>query len=99
MPHIEDVHLWNVPREYVPPTPLDEIPEHPGNQDWENYEWFTKRMAKDGYTWEDYKATTDDGYILTLFRITGSVENGPFVIDKPPIVIAHGLSIDAVTWI
>ena len=51
------------------------------------------------YNWEGLKVETEDGYILTLFRITGSVQNGPFVIDKPPIVIANGLSNDALLWI
>jgi hypothetical protein len=96
MPHVENLRIWEVPTEPVPPTPLSELDHHPGNQDWENYEWFADTMEKDGYTWTDHKATTDDGYILTLFRLTGTVENGPFVVDKPPILIGHGLSVDAV---
>ena len=55
-------------------------------------------MNQWGLTWEDYKVTTEDGYILTMFRLTGSEEDGPFKVDKPPVLIAHGLSADAIKW-
>ena len=44
-------------------------------------------LAKLGYTWEPVEATTDDGYILTLFHITGTVSGGDFTPDKDPVLI------------
>ncbi|KPJ09857.1 Lipase 1 [Papilio machaon] len=51
---------------------------------------FTELATKYGYVSEEHKVTTDDGYILTMFRITkGRNCNGP--IRKPPVVLMHGL--------
>ena len=55
-------------------------------------------MAFHGFTWEHHEVVTEDDYILSLMRITGSIEEGPFTITKPPILIAHGLSADAAKW-
>ena len=65
----------------------------------ENYESFAGLMQRDGFTWTDHKVTTADHYILTLFRLTGKINSGPFNPDKPPVMIAHGLSADASKWI
>ena len=61
-------------------------------------------MAEDflywGYTWEPIKITTDDGYILTTFHITGKIghkhETDPAL---NPIVMMHGLACDASSWV
>jgi hypothetical protein len=40
---------------------------------------FKELCVKYGYPFEEYEATTDDGYILTLFRILGGTgTKGPF---------------------
>ena len=67
----------------------------------ERYLRFAWAMEEWGYTWEPYKITTDDGYILTTFRITGNkaVEGDqPRDPDLMPVVFKHGYLCDAVTW-
>ncbi|KPJ03003.1 PREDICTED: lipase 1-like [Papilio xuthus] len=51
---------------------------------------FTELATKYGYVSEEHTVTTEDGYILTMFRITkGKNCNGP--IRKPPVILMHGL--------
>ena len=59
-------------------------------------------MAKYGldYTWEAHEVTTDDGYILTLFRITAD-QNGdpvPGQGSKGPLLLQHGFLTDSISW-
>ena len=43
-------------------------------------------MEKYGFTWESKKVTTEDGYILTLFHVTGNAD-GEFTPSKAPVLI------------
>ena len=49
-----------------------------------------------GYEWEPIIVTTEDDYVLTMFHIwnpeTRDAEN------KGPILLQHGLGMDAVSW-
>ena len=66
-------------------------------------------MAKYGYVWESHKAQTEDGWILTLFRVYGKMqEDGDTVsiphlepehADKDPILVKHGAGGNTVTLI
>ena len=47
-------------------------------------------MERYKYTWEAHEVTTEDGYILTTFHITGKTEDGPFKSDKGAILVQHG---------
>lgn len=52
-----------------------------------------------GYTWEPIKVTTDDGYFLTTFHLTG--RRGHDVKPDPslnPVMLMNGLSCDATSW-
>ncbi|CAJ1965288.1 unnamed protein product [Sphenostylis stenocarpa] len=50
-----------------------------------------------GYTCEEHKVTTKDGYILSLQRMpTG--RSGQKA-DKPPVLLQHGIFSDASTWL
>ena len=40
----------------------------------EKYEEFAKAMEHFKYGWEAFEVTTRDGYVLTLFRITGPID-------------------------
>ena len=60
------------------------------------------------YDYEVYEVETDDDWTLTLFRITDRPDppiyrrNGPLKpIDrsKPPVLIMHGLGMDATSWL
>ena len=65
----------------------------------EKYAKWNDVMDMWGYTWEPYEVTTDDGYILTTFHITGkkdgTVENDP---NKPTVIFNHGLYGEALNW-
>ncbi|KAL4380169.1 triacylglycerol lipase 2-like [Arachis hypogaea] len=57
-----------------------------------------KRMVEtQGYTCEEHKVTTVDGYILSLQRMPAG-RSGK-AADKPPVLLQHGLFIDAITWL
>ena len=55
-------------------------------------------MAYFNATWEPFNVTTEDGYNLTLFHITGN-ETGKFTPVKHPVLIQHGNKMDAASWI
>ena len=44
-------------------------------------------MTKWGYSWEAFEVTTDDGYILTTFHITGTTATGKFNPDKGSVLV------------
>ncbi|XP_047938809.1 triacylglycerol lipase 2-like [Salvia hispanica] len=51
-----------------------------------------------GYSCEEHKVTTKDGFILSLQRIPmgrSGTKGGP----KPPVLLQHGLISDATTWL
>jgi len=62
------------------------------------YKRFADLMKKYGFDWEPVKVTTDDGYILTTFHVTGN-KDGPFTPTLPPVFIMHGAAGDGATWI
>jgi pimeloyl-ACP methyl ester carboxylesterase len=51
-----------------------------------------------GYQFEAHNVTTADGYILTLFRIPGSLAS-PLSSPKPVVFLQHGLLDLADTWL
>jgi len=58
---------------------------------------FKDICKENGYAFEKHKVTTQDGYILTAFRIPGKVgETGK---NKPPIYFQHGILDSADCWI
>jgi len=50
-------------------------------------------VAKRGYPIETHYVTTEDGYILTCFRIPGKTTG------SPPVLLQHGLMDSSYTWI
>ena len=51
------------------------------------YPEMATHFAAHGLTWESKKVKTENGYTMTVFHITGSVENGPFEITRPSLVM------------
>ncbi|XP_066603004.1 gastric triacylglycerol lipase-like [Prorops nasuta] len=47
-------------------------------------------LAKNGYDWEAHVVETEDGYLLTVYRIMGS-EKSPKKPGKPVVIAQHGL--------
>jgi lysosomal acid lipase/cholesteryl ester hydrolase len=56
-----------------------------------------EKITRYGYTGEVHKVTTDDGYILTVYRITGS-RSSPPSSKKPPVFLNHGLFANGHIW-
>ena len=56
-------------------------------------------MDRYNYTWQAFEITTEDGYILTTFHVTGSAETEPDSSDKGTVLIQHGGTQDAASWI
>jgi pimeloyl-ACP methyl ester carboxylesterase len=51
-----------------------------------------------GFSFEEHSVTTEDGYILALYRIPGLLGEEPDS-EKPPVMFQHGLFSSADTWI
>ncbi|KAL7128698.1 hypothetical protein ABFS83_13G010700 [Erythranthe nasuta] len=57
-------------------------------------------VVTQGYTCEEHRVTTKDGYILSMQRIpTGRTGGGNNSGAKPPVLLQHGLMSDAMTWL
>ncbi|XP_030460450.1 triacylglycerol lipase 2-like [Syzygium oleosum] len=54
-------------------------------------------VVTQGYACQEHTVTTKDGYILGLQRIPAS-RSGRLAY-KPPVLLQHGLMMDAVTWL
>ena len=46
-------------------------------RDHEHFQSFGDAIYQFEYDWEPYSTTTDDGYILTLFRLQGLIGHRP----------------------
>ncbi|KAI4305729.1 hypothetical protein L6164_029077 [Bauhinia variegata] len=53
-------------------------------------------IASQGYKCEEHKVTTTDGYILSLQRMPQG--RSGMKADKPPVLLQHGVLMDAVAW-
>ncbi|XP_073948856.1 lipase 3-like [Choristoneura fumiferana] len=59
---------------------------------------FTETAIKHGYKTEEHTVATDDGYILTLFRITKGVKCQDEK-KRTPVLLMHGLLLNADCWL
>jgi pimeloyl-ACP methyl ester carboxylesterase len=59
-----------------------------------------KKIRDEGYDFEEHKITTEDGYILTAWRIPGKLkENQRLRLLRKPILLQHGLFDCSYTWL
>ncbi|KPJ09860.1 Lipase 1 [Papilio machaon] len=58
---------------------------------------FTERSARYGYSAEEHHLRTQDGYILTVFRMARNRGSGD--VGAPPIILMHGLLQSADAWL
>ena len=63
------------------------------------YDEFAAHMSSHGFAWTAYEVTTEDGWELALFRITGRDDSDPVVSTHPPVLLQHGSTMDAESWI
>ncbi|XP_034825899.1 lipase 1-like [Maniola hyperantus] len=62
----------------------------------DSYLNFTQISGKYGFVSEEHTVTTDDGYILTIFRIRRKECNQ---FKRPPVILMHGLLQSADAWL
>lgn len=63
----------------------------------ETFYTFKQHVEQYGYPFEEHKVTTEDGYILTIYRIPGHGKDPSNL--KKPILLSHGLSNSSHCWI
>jgi hypothetical protein len=58
---------------------------------------YSEKVMQAGYKFEEHKVVTDDGYILSLWRIPGKLNE----MKNPgmPVILQHGLLDDSWTWL
>nr|CAD7572632.1 unnamed protein product [Timema californicum] len=59
-------------------------------------------ISRHGYTWEEHDVVTEDGYILTLYRIpSGRAQPKPAEerAGRPAVLLQHGLVSSSDTWV
>ena len=59
---------------------------------------FEQICAENGFAFEMHEVTTDDGYILNVFRIPGQLDKNSDAL-KPPVLLQHGIMDSAYCWI
>ena len=58
---------------------------------------FQEICTENAFQYEEHTVVTEDGYILTVFRIPGTTHEP--VSSKPPIFLQHGILDSANCWI
>ena len=53
---------------------------------------------ENGFRVEKHQVVTQDGYILGIWRIPGSISETSSEI-KPPVLLQHGLESDMMQWV
>ena len=53
-------------------------------------------ITNEGYKFEEHQITTEDGYILSVWRIPGKLSQKN--INQTPTILQHGLLDDSWTW-
>ena len=83
------------------PTIIDKIGNSSlqENNKYEEYiHTFGEKIIASGFRFEEHKAVTEDGYILTIWRIPGKLGNYTREAKKP-IILQHGLLDDSYTFL
>jgi lysosomal acid lipase/cholesteryl ester hydrolase len=60
---------------------------------------FQEICAENGFAYEEHTVVTEDGYILSVYRIPGKLGEAPPEVAKPPVYMQHGLLDSAYAWI
>jgi len=58
---------------------------------------FQEICSENGFLFEEHSVVTEDGYVLSLYRIPGMI--GEETTSKPPVLFQHGLFASAYSWI
>ena len=63
-----------------------------------NYDRFSDLMKKQGYDWEQFNVTTDDGYILTTFHLLNKTGETFTKATKGTVLVQHGAGMDGASF-
>jgi lysosomal acid lipase/cholesteryl ester hydrolase len=67
--------------------------------DHEKYHSFSHSLAQFEFDWEPYTVTTEDGYLLTMFRLQGPIGNVPVYREaKQSVLVMPGIGMSADSW-
>ena len=72
---------------------------YPSDEERATVQEFDDVMTQWGYDYEMYKVTTEDAWVLTLFRIIGKAGEEAVASEKAPVLLQHGSMMDATTWL
>jgi pimeloyl-ACP methyl ester carboxylesterase len=64
----------------------------------DEFKTFSEIATENGFRFEEHTVTTEDGYILTVFRVPGLI-NEPVQRTKPVVFMQHGLMDSANAWV
>ena len=92
-----DITLMNISKlkSFTKDILLSEIPQKAINRKIPIYE---KKIIESGYNFEEHKIRTEDGYILTAWRIPKKI-NDTNNKKRNPIILQHGLIDSSYTWL
>ena len=92
-----DITLMNISKlkSFTKEILLSEIPQKAINRKIPIYE---KKIIESGYNFEEHKIRTEDGYILTAWRIPKKI-NDTNNKKRYPIILQHGLIDSSYTWL
>ena len=65
----------------------------------EKYAQWTEVCDRFGYEWEPHEVETEDGWFVTVFRITKAKGQDLTKSEKPPILLQHGSAQSAFEWL
>lgn len=68
------------------------------NEDNDAWKSLKEIANENGFDHDEYTVTTSDGYILTLYRIPGFLNETKPYAKKPVVLLQHGLDGDATHW-
>jgi hypothetical protein len=60
---------------------------------------FQQIAVENGYAVESYSVITSDGYISQIYRIPGTLQETGASVEKPAVLMMHGLLCDMHFWI
>ena len=60
---------------------------------------FEQIVTEAQFKYEEYYVTTDDGYILSLWRIPGSIDEKESTTKKPPVLFLPGFMAGGYNWV
>jgi pimeloyl-ACP methyl ester carboxylesterase len=64
-----------------------------------NKPYYKEKITNAGYSFEEHKIQTEDGYILTAWRIPGKLsESSEDKSKRKPIILQHGIFDSSYTW-